>query len=569
MGAVTVERAVVRRAVTQFRQPVRQALLLALVALDAALHLGRGAGFSPWYAAGLVLLVLTTGWTVAASLVPRLPSVTTVVLVLDLAAIGVMRLVPDGNGLGFLAVLVALWLGMDLCIRGVLVSFLGSAVLVALPSLVYYGLQEAWLSRALVLLVTAVVCSLTTATATRAWAAQNRALEEQGVRLQEALDAVVADRALNDAIVSTVDVGLVALSRTGEYRSMNPRHTAFMQLAFPDGHAGQAGQDGFVWAADRSTRVTKEEMPSIRAMRGEEFVDHVIWVGREPARQRALSVSARPVVDEEGRFDGAVLVYKDITELMSALAVKDEFVASVSHELRTPLTVVMGYLDLVLMRSDPTSSVHQQLQVARRNAHRLLTMVDDLLLTARFEEGRLIVDLQDTDLAALVTEAVADHGPRAQDAGVTLGSQVQGPVVVAADRIRIRQVVDNLLSNAVKYTPSGGSVSVVLEQVGDGVELVVADSGIGISAADQERLFTKFFRAAQAEKMAIPGIGLGLAITTAIVQAHHGRLEVESEEDCGSTFRVRLPSHRIRDFMTDEPGRNGATSPVLTKPLRS
>ncbi len=569
MGAVTGERAVVRRAVTQFRQPVRQALLLALVALDAMLHLTSGATFTSLYAAGLLLLMLTTGWTVAASLVPRLAEATTVVLLLDLAAVGVMRLVPEGNGLGFLAVLVALWLGMDLCVRGVLLSFVGSAVLVAWPSLAYFGMQEAWLSRALVLPVTAVVCALTTATATRAWAAQSRELEEQGARLQEALEAVEADRALNDAIVSTVDVGLVALSRSGEYRTMNPRHTEFMELAFPDGHAGVAGQDGFVFAADRATRVQREEMPSIRAMQGEEFVDHVIWVGREPARQRALSVSAGPVVDEEGRFDGAVLVYKDITELMSALKVKDEFVASVSHELRTPLTVVMGYLDLVLMQSDPESTVHQHLQVARRNAHRLLTMVDDLLLTARFDEGRLIVDLQDTDLAALVTEAMADHGPRAQEAGVTLESRVEGPVVLAADRVRIRQVVDNLLSNAVKYTPAGGSVSVVLEQVGDEVDLVVADSGIGISAADQQLLFTKFFRAAQAEKMAIPGIGLGLAITTAIVQAHHGRLEVESEEGSGSRFRVRLPSHRIRDFMTDEPGRTGATSPVLTKPLPS
>src|SRR3712207_9476492 len=78
-------------------------------------------------------------------------------------------------------------------------------------------------------------------------------------------------------------------------------------------------------------------------MQGEEFVDHVIWVGQDPATQRALSVSAGPVVDEKGDFDGAVLVYKDITALMSALKVKDEFVASVSHELRTPLTVVMGY----------------------------------------------------------------------------------------------------------------------------------------------------------------------------------------------------------------------------------
>ncbi len=556
-----------RRLSARVQQPVRrQALLLVLVALDAAMHEMVGGTFGSFYAAGLGLLLLTTAWTVVASSTSALPAGGTAVMVLDLAGVGLMRLLPDGSGLGFLAVLIALWLGMDLRYRGVLISLAGIIVLVTLPSLVYFGADGAAMSRALLLPVTAVVCAMATAGAAQAWAGQNRELEEQGRRLEQALEAVVANRALNDAIVSTVDVGLVALNRSGGYCHMNPRHTIFMELAFPDGHDGVAGQHGYVYAADRKTRLSRDEMPSMRVMQGEEFADYVIWVGQDPDRQRALSVSARLVFDNKGEFDGAVLVYKDITDLMSALKVKDEFVASVSHELRTPLTVIRGYLDLVLEGSGIDGKVKQHLQVVRRNADRLLHMVDDLLLAAHFEQGRLIVDRRDTELAGLVTEAVADHGPRAEAAGITVEFASRGPAVVAGDQVRLRQVVDNLLSNAIKYTPSGGAVSVLLEPRGSVVELVVTDSGIGISAEDRQRLFTRFFRSPQAEAMAIPGVGLGLAITRAIVESHHGSIELESEVGRGSTFRVRLPLHTMRDLVAGEPDRSGAVPKVSANP---
>jgi len=555
-----------RRGTAFARQPVRQALLLALMALDAVPNAAAEGTFGPFYAAGLAVVLLTTGWTLLSARRSDLPAAVPVVMMVDLGAVGLMRLVPAGNGLGFLALLIALWLGMDLRGRGAVLTLLGTLLLVVLPYLLYFIPEGAVLSRAVLLPLAAVVCAVTTAGAAHVWAEQNRALEDQGRRLQQALDAVVANRALNDAIVATVDVGLVALNRLGEYRTMNPQHTTFMELAFPDGHAGRAGQDGYVYAADRVTPLTRDEMPSMRAMRGEEFEDYVIWVGQDPARQRALSVSARTVVDETGAFDGAVLAYMDITDLMSALKVKDEFVASVSHELRTPLTVVMGYLDLVLGGTRVDTGVQRQLQVVRRNAERLLRMVDDLLVTARFEQGQLIVDLRDTDLAGLVREALADLEPRAAAAGITVEAWVEGPVVIAADQVRMRQVVDNLVSNAIKYTPSGGTVRVALETHPDLVDLVVADTGIGISEEDKPRLFTKFFRAAEAEAMAIPGIGLGLAITNAVVEAHHGSILVDSEPGRGSTFRVRLPARCIRDFVSDDPGRSGATSPVATKP---
>ena len=115
-----------------------------------------------------------------------------------------------------------------------------------------------------------------------------------------------------------------------------------MRLAYPGGHGGMAGQLGHVYAADGTTPLAREEMPTYRASQGEEFDDCRIWVGADPLTRRALSVSARSVRDEQGRFAGAALAYKDVTDFMQALQVKDEFVASVSHELRTPLTSIVG-----------------------------------------------------------------------------------------------------------------------------------------------------------------------------------------------------------------------------------
>jgi signal transduction histidine kinase len=126
-------------------------------------------------------------------------------------------------------------------------------------------------------------------------------------------------------------------------------------------------------------------------------------------------------------------------------------------------------------------------------------------------------------------------------AGLTLVSRVPHRLVAMVDPQRFAQVIDNLVSNAVKYTPSGGRVEVDLSVTHERVELVVIDTGIGISVRDRNHVFSRFFRTRHAAQRSIQGIGLGLSITKAIVDSHGGRIEVESEEGRGSTFRVRLP----------------------------
>ena len=274
------------QALNDLRKPlVRQCLLLLPLALDLLVHLvwGSSADLGPYYLTGLVLVVLATVVTAWASLLRAVPGSVLVVLpVLDLGALGLMRLVPEGNGIGVLAVLPAMWLAADHRMRGVGAAVVATLVLVSGPSLLYFGDQAAWWSRALMVPIIVGMCAVTVAGTTQLWERQNHELEEQGHRLEQALAEALASRALNEAIVTTVDVGLVALDRHGRYKVVNPRHHDFLDLAHPDGHRGVAGQAGFSFAADRLTPLQHEELPTVRAMAAEEFTDQVVWIGEDP-----------------------------------------------------------------------------------------------------------------------------------------------------------------------------------------------------------------------------------------------------------------------------------------------
>ena len=220
---------------------------------------------------------------------------------------------------------------------------------------------------------------------------------------------------------------------------------------------------------------------------------------------------------------------------------KDEFVALVSHELRTPLTSITGYVELVLDEPALADEHRRFLDVVDRNAARLLRLVSDLLLVAQIESGKLVLDLDDVDLEAVAAESLEALRPVAVAGGVDLRLEAATVPPVRGDRARLAQLLDNLVSNAVKFTEPGGQVVVALGRSGDDLTLAVSDDGIGIAAADQRRLFDRFFRARGAQQRAIRGTGLGLTIAAAVVAAHGGTIDLASQEGEGTTFRVRLP----------------------------
>jgi signal transduction histidine kinase len=226
--------------------------------------------------------------------------------------------------------------------------------------------------------------------------------------------------------------------------------------------------------------------------------------------------------------------------LREADRLKDEFVALISHDLRTPLTSITGYTELAL-EEDLGDEVRGYLDVVARNADRLLALVNDLLFVARLQAGELSLEPHDVDLAEVVRETVQALEPRAAAKGIDLTCALDSVPDVRADRGRLQQLAENLVTNAIKFTPDGGSVHVSLGRESGAVLLEVADTGIGIAADDQRRLFQRFFRAENAVERQLPGTGLGLYVSRVIAEAHEGSLTVRSELGRGSTFRFELP----------------------------
>jgi signal transduction histidine kinase len=232
------------------------------------------------------------------------------------------------------------------------------------------------------------------------------------------------------------------------------------------------------------------------------------------------------------------------TDLRRLDRVKDDFIATVSHELRTPLTSINGYLDLVLEgeAGHVPPEQHEYLGVARRNAEKLLRVVSDLLFIAQLDASGDDFAKNRVDLSLLARDAVTAATPAAAEAGVELTVVTPDAAWLDGDANRLNQVLDNLISNARKFTPRGGRVGVTTSAADGIIRLEVKDNGAGISAQDQQHLFDRFFRTESAARQQIQGTGLGLPIVKAIVEAHGGTIEVQSQLGQGSRFVIAVPA---------------------------
>jgi signal transduction histidine kinase len=257
---------------------------------------------------------------------------------------------------------------------------------------------------------------------------------------------------------------------------------------------------------------------------------------------RSFLAYSVPVLADHDLQTGRLFVFREITGEREVERLKDEFLASVSHELRTPLTSIVGYAEALNAGDFGELSAEQSefVSVIERNANRLTRLVDDLLLTARIESHTLELYLEDVDVAALVADCAQSVTPYAESRGVQLVLETR-PLTLRADTLRLTQLLNNLLSNGVKFTPDGGTVT-VRTSTADGVGVLeVEDTGMGIPADEQDKLFERFFRSSVAHRRSIEGTGLGLVIAKAIAERHGGRIDFESRVGEGTTFRVELP----------------------------
>ncbi|MCQ1951948.1 ATP-binding protein [Arthrobacter sp. zg-Y238] len=353
----------------------------------------------------------------------------------------------------------------------------------------------------------------------------------------------VAERAAREresllkTILDTVDVGVLVVDDEGREILANAHMEASRAILGAQDLSDFKSGAWSVYGPDRITPLPDELLPIRRAASGESFSQQIMWIGAGEGKM-AVSVCSRPVVDG-GDFKCSVLAFSDVTQLVRALAAQGEFVGNVSHELRTPLTSILGYLDMALEEEQLPGAVESALQAAVRNSERLLQLVSDLLSVAS-DNGAM--ELQEVDLASTVAAAADSFRPHARINGVEIGVELSAGLRAVVDEGRIRQVLENLVSNAVKYSPGGGTVQIEARRQDETVVIEVADTGIGMTQAEQEQVFNKFFRSGQVLTAAIPGAGLGLVITRRIVEEHGGSIDFSSEAGRGSVFTVKLPA---------------------------
>lgn len=372
-----------------------------------------------------------------------------------------------------------------------------------------------------------------------AWRTQRlaRARVEQAVaertHAERGLTACRAELARATAALAGANDGLIVLDDEGRIVATNPAARELAQL--PAACLGRRLAEVVPWGALH------------RAVQAASASDQVqsFELDRDAANGRTLAVRVRNL-----NGLGSVVGIDDESRLKRLESLRRDFVANVSHELKTPLAAIQGFVETMLDDDGmPPATRARFLERIARQTERLSTLVGDLLTLSRLddEEGSQR-ELRPCDLVTVLADTLRDLGPLAERRELSLTSELPGHAVwVRGDREALRQVAGNLIDNAIKYTGKGGQVRVVLTLREARALLEVADSGIGLSAEDQERVFERFYRVDRARSRDLGGTGLGLSIVKNTVKSLGGEVGVHSRLGHGSTFWVELPVERQPD----------------------
>jgi signal transduction histidine kinase/DNA-binding response OmpR family regulator len=343
--------------------------------------------------------------------------------------------------------------------------------------------------------------------------------------------AAVQERERADAVLAAASDGLVLIASDGRVDCANPAACEMLS---------------------RSAKSLLGKKVSLHALVGDEHADQLESAVGESVELHLADGDA-PVVatarlvavdDASDRHLGTVLALHDITAEREIADMKNEFVSTVSHELRTPLTSIKGYVDLILDGDAGEINEIQRefLGIVKENSDRLVELINEMLDISRIESGRVHLRVEPMSVYDAVEGAVDTFRAVMSQTGRSVNVHLPAQLPpVASDRDRVGQVLINLVSNALKYSPGGGEVDVSAHHTGGFVTISVTDHGLGISAEDRKRLFTKFFRVDSQMTREIGGTGLGLSICKTIIELLGGEIGVKSRLGHGSTFWFTLP----------------------------
>lgn len=358
------------------------------------------------------------------------------------------------------------------------------------------------------------------------------AMQRMAVELDQRIAALVAERNEQEAVLSSMVEGVLAIDAGEHVMALNAAAARLLgaDLQHATGRtiqevARNADLQRFVAEALKSETALERDV----ALHGDE--------------SRFIQAHGAPVRDAAGKRIGAVIVLNDVTRLRRLETVRRDFVANVSHELKTPVTSIKGFLETLLGGAvdDPTNA-RRFLEIASRQADRLGAIIEDLLVLSRIDqEGEAgAIEKSPTTVESVVRGAVDVCRVKADQKGVRLETACQAGLKARINGALVEQALVNLIDNAIKYSEAGASVEVSATRDADDVVLSVRDHGSGIEAEHLPRLFERFYRVDKARSRNLGGTGLGLAIVKHIAQAQGGSVAVESRPGAGSTFTLRF-----------------------------
>ncbi len=357
-----------------------------------------------------------------------------------------------------------------------------------------------------------------------------RALNETAARLDQTIRSLTDERNRSSAILRSMVEGVAVISADERILFSNQ---AFSQVL---------GLDAAACEGRRPVEVIRQSelLAAIqKVLAGRETVHSEVVMGT--VRPRSFALTATPI--QADGTTGAVLVLHDISELRRLERVRRDFVANVSHEFKTPLTAIQGFAETLLAGAlDDLENRRRFVEIIGDHARRLARLTDDLLKLSLIEAGKLELEFQPVAVGELIRTCVETTRLRAEQKQQSL--QVECPADLPSARgdvRRLQEALQNLLDNAVQYTPPGGRITVQARASEGAVVITVSDTGIGIPQADQARIFERFYRVDVARSREVGGTGLGLSIARHIVEAHGGRIWVESTVGQGSDFHFSLP----------------------------
>ncbi|ELC6126412.1 PAS domain-containing protein [Listeria monocytogenes] len=261
-------------------------------------------------------------------------------------------------------------------------------------------------------------------------------------------------------------------------------------------------------------------------------------------REMILDASVSPILGENGEITGIILLLHDITQIRHLENVRSEFVTNVSHELKTPVTALKGFAETLLDGAMYDEVLLKKfLTIIKEESDRLHRLIMDILALSRIEQNPVAENVELVDVDEVIEQSARTIFEMATEKNirVTIPEKTSASVMIETDRDKLQQIIINLLSNAINYTPVDGKVEVKLIEQEAEVIIEVTDNGIGIPAKDIDRVFERFYRVDKARSRHSGGTGLGLSIVKHLVENCGGRIEVESQEEVGSAFRVTLP----------------------------